>query len=129
MTPRSLILAAVSYYRREPARVNAAAATLLGPLLVRVGLGVDSGTTLALVAAGLNLAAGELTRRLVTPTAKIDALVAKAPEWDDGAGFLPPRTYAEGGTFTGTLPIVVGEHGPDQTRFPRDASVKAKGDA
>lgn len=90
---RRIAAVAVAFYRREPARVNAALATVLGPLLLRVGLDVDDATVLAVVGALLNVAVGEITRALVVPVAKLDA----APEWDDNAGF------AEGGIVKGNL--------------------------
>ena len=73
---KALAAAILAAYKREPARYNAAVAAGLSWLLLKVGLQVDDGTVLLLATSGLTLAAGELTRRLVTPTATVNQVIA-----------------------------------------------------
>lgn len=66
---KRLASALLALYRREPARCNTYAAAALSWLLLKVGLQVDDDTVLLAATSVLAVAAGELTRRLVTPTA------------------------------------------------------------
>jgi hypothetical protein len=76
---KRLAAALLALYRREPARVNGAVASVVSVLLVRVGLDIHDADVLAAVAFVVPLLAAEATRRLVTPTVKVKAPHVIAP--------------------------------------------------
>lgn len=75
-----LLAALVAFYRREPVRANGLAASLVGVLLVRIGLNVTDADVLAAVGVVLPIVAAELTRRFVSPVAPTPPVPWAPPE-------------------------------------------------